>query len=165
MDARGPGADRPRLGAAGGPGAGDLSGDRRRIWRARGYVGADRPGPGRSGGCTERGIHRPVKIIWSREESIIGHHKRHPYQIRTRWGATQEGKAARRRRSKLIADGGGVCLYLHQSAGQRHADVHRTVRNPQRQGRFLCGVHQQHCPPAPSAVLAGRRARLPPRRR
>ena len=25
----------------------------------------------------ERGINRPVRIIWSREESIIGHHKRH----------------------------------------------------------------------------------------
>jgi CO/xanthine dehydrogenase Mo-binding subunit len=40
----------------------------------------------------QRGIHRPVKIIWNREESIIGHHKRHPFLIRTRWGATKEGK-------------------------------------------------------------------------
>ena len=39
----------------------------------------------------ERGINRPVKIIWSREESMIGHHKRHPYIIKTRWGATKEG--------------------------------------------------------------------------
>lgn len=40
----------------------------------------------------QRGIDRPVKIIWNREESIIGHHKRHPYLLRTRWGATREGK-------------------------------------------------------------------------
>lgn len=40
----------------------------------------------------QMGIHRPVKIIWTREESIIGHHKRHPYHIHTRWGATKEGK-------------------------------------------------------------------------
>lgn len=40
----------------------------------------------------QRGINRPVKIVWSREESIIGHHKRHPYYIKTRWGATREGK-------------------------------------------------------------------------
>jgi CO/xanthine dehydrogenase Mo-binding subunit len=39
----------------------------------------------------EMGITRPVKIIWSREESIIGHHKRHPYHIHARWGATKEG--------------------------------------------------------------------------
>ncbi len=35
---------------------------------------------------------RPVKTIWSREESIVGHHKRHPYHIWAKWGATREGK-------------------------------------------------------------------------
>jgi CO/xanthine dehydrogenase Mo-binding subunit len=40
----------------------------------------------------ERGIDRPVKIIWSREESIIGHHKRHAYKIKAKWGANKDGK-------------------------------------------------------------------------
>jgi len=40
----------------------------------------------------ERGIHRPVKITWTREESIIGHAKRHPFYFKARWGATKEGK-------------------------------------------------------------------------
>lgn len=40
----------------------------------------------------ERGIRRPIKIIWTREESMIGHHKRHPYEIKARWGATRDGK-------------------------------------------------------------------------
>jgi CO/xanthine dehydrogenase Mo-binding subunit len=40
----------------------------------------------------QRGIRRPIKIIWSREESMVGHHKRHPYHLHTRWGATKEGK-------------------------------------------------------------------------
>ena len=40
----------------------------------------------------EHGVQRPVKIIWSREESIIGHCKRHPMVIKSRWGATREGK-------------------------------------------------------------------------
>ncbi len=53
----------------------------------------------------ERGINRPVKIIWSREESIIGHHKRHPYLIRSRWGATKEGKVLAAE-VEVIADGG-----------------------------------------------------------
>ncbi len=35
---------------------------------------------------------RPVKTIWSREESIIGHHKRHAFVIRAKWGATRDGK-------------------------------------------------------------------------
>jgi CO/xanthine dehydrogenase Mo-binding subunit len=36
--------------------------------------------------------NRPVKIVWTREESIIGHHKRHPYILKAKWGATREGK-------------------------------------------------------------------------
>lgn len=39
----------------------------------------------------QRGVLRPVKIIWSREESIIGHHKRHQFFIRAKWGAKRDG--------------------------------------------------------------------------
>ncbi len=53
----------------------------------------------------QRGIQRPVKIIWSREESIIGHHKRHPYILRAKWCATREGKVIAAD-LELIADGG-----------------------------------------------------------
>ncbi|HEX7973992.1 MAG TPA: xanthine dehydrogenase family protein molybdopterin-binding subunit, partial [Anaerolineales bacterium] len=53
----------------------------------------------------ERGIHRPVKIVWSREESILGHCKRHPFRVFTRWGATQDGKIVAAE-VKLLADGG-----------------------------------------------------------
>lgn len=53
----------------------------------------------------ERGIDRPVKIVWNREESIIGHHKRHPYIIQTRWGAKKDGKLVAAE-VKVIADGG-----------------------------------------------------------
>lgn len=35
---------------------------------------------------------RPVKVVWSREESIIGHHKRHPYVLRAKWGAMRDGQ-------------------------------------------------------------------------
>ena len=45
-----------------------------------------------SGGLHQRGIDRPVKIIWSREESIIGHHKRHPYTSTRDGVLPQEGK-------------------------------------------------------------------------
>ncbi len=53
----------------------------------------------------QRGIDRPIKIIWSREESIIGHHKRHPYILKTRWGASNEGKILAAE-VEVIADGG-----------------------------------------------------------
>lgn len=51
------------------------------------------------------GIPRPVKVVWSREESIIGHCKRHPFRIYTRWGATKAGKIIAAE-VKLLADGG-----------------------------------------------------------
>jgi CO/xanthine dehydrogenase Mo-binding subunit len=37
-------------------------------------------------------LNRPVKIVWSREESIIGHHKRHQMFFKHKWGATRDGK-------------------------------------------------------------------------
>jgi CO/xanthine dehydrogenase Mo-binding subunit len=53
----------------------------------------------------QRGIDRPVKIIWSREESIIGHHKRHPYYLKARWGANRQGKVIAAE-VEVVADGG-----------------------------------------------------------
>ncbi len=50
-------------------------------------------------------LRQPVKIIWSREESIIGHHKRHPVTIRARWGATKEGKLVAAE-AEVVGDGG-----------------------------------------------------------
>jgi len=54
---------------------------------------------------SEKGIHRPVKTIWSREESIIGHHKRHAYKIFSKWGANKEGKILAAE-VKIVADAG-----------------------------------------------------------
>jgi CO/xanthine dehydrogenase Mo-binding subunit len=53
----------------------------------------------------ERGLRRPVRIIWSREESILGHHKRHPFVLRARWGATREGRLIAAH-MEVIQDGG-----------------------------------------------------------
>lgn len=53
----------------------------------------------------QRGIRRPVKVIWSRQESILGHHKRHPYFLRARWGANRQGKLLAAD-MQVIADGG-----------------------------------------------------------
>ena len=50
-------------------------------------------------------LRRPVKIVWDREESIIGHHKRHPFVIRARWGATRDGRLTAIQMD-LLADAG-----------------------------------------------------------
>jgi CO/xanthine dehydrogenase Mo-binding subunit len=39
-----------------------------------------------------RGVRRPVRSVWSREESIVGHHKRHRARVHARLGATRDGK-------------------------------------------------------------------------
>ena len=59
----------------------------------------------------ESGIDRPVKTVWSRRESIIGHHKRHEYKIHTKWGATKDGKIIAAE-SEIIADAGA---YMYTS--------------------------------------------------
>ena len=59
----------------------------------------------------QRGIHRPVKIVWSRQESIIGHAKRHPMLIKAKWGATKDGKLTAAE-TTFIADGGA---YMYTS--------------------------------------------------
>ena len=50
-------------------------------------------------------LRRPVKIVWSREETTIGHHKRHPMRIRHRWGATREGRIVAQE-TEILADAG-----------------------------------------------------------
>ncbi|MBI4788628.1 MAG: xanthine dehydrogenase family protein [Chloroflexi bacterium] len=50
-------------------------------------------------------LNRPVKIIWSREESMIGHHKRHPMWLTAKWGAKRDGKLVAAQ-VEVIADAG-----------------------------------------------------------
>jgi len=64
----------------------------------------------------QSGINRPVKIIWSREESIIGHHKRHSFLIRTRWGANKNGKLTAVE-AEIIQDGGAYCYTSNKVMG------------------------------------------------
>jgi CO/xanthine dehydrogenase Mo-binding subunit len=59
----------------------------------------------------QRGINRPVKIVWNREESIIGHHKRHAYYFKTRWGADCNGLILAAE-VEAVADGGA---YIYTS--------------------------------------------------
>ena len=56
-------------------------------------------------------LQRPVKIIWSRRESMIGHGKRHEAYITAKWGATRDGKLVAAE-STLVGDGGA---YMYTS--------------------------------------------------
>jgi CO/xanthine dehydrogenase Mo-binding subunit len=48
---------------------------------------------------------RPVAIVWDREESMIGHHKRHPVTMRCRWAAMRDGHIVAIE-AHAVADGG-----------------------------------------------------------
>ncbi len=50
-------------------------------------------------------LRQPVALVWSREESFIGHPKRHPVTITCTWGATREGQIVAIE-SHAVADGG-----------------------------------------------------------
>ncbi|GHO85336.1 xanthine dehydrogenase family protein molybdopterin-binding subunit [Dictyobacter formicarum] len=50
-------------------------------------------------------LRRPVALVWSREESMIGHHKRHPVTISCRWGGKRDGTITAVE-ATIIADGG-----------------------------------------------------------
>ncbi|MFN3762481.1 MAG: xanthine dehydrogenase family protein molybdopterin-binding subunit, partial [Anaerolineae bacterium] len=61
-------------------------------------------------------LRRPVKMVWTREESIIGHGKRHPVWARCKWGATREGKLVAAE-VRIIADGGAYCYTTNKVLG------------------------------------------------
>ena len=161
VDARGPGADRACAGPAARAGAGDLPGHRRRLRRPRGHVGPDRAGAG--GLAAEAARHRrPVKIIWSREESIIGHHKRHPFVIRASWGATRDGKLIAAR-VEVIADGGAYAYTSTKVLGNATLMCTGPYEIPNVTVDAVRGLHQQHARAARSAASAARRAPSPPK--
>lgn len=81
----------------------------------------------------KHGLLRPVKLIWSREESIIGHVKRHPMTITAKWGARADG-ALVAADIEIVADAGGYMSSSNEvlnntvlSAGGAYAIPHVKV--------------------------------------
>lgn len=61
-------------------------------------------------------LRRPVRIIWTRRESIIGHAKRHPVIAKAKWGATREGKLIAAE-MEIIGDGGAYMYTTNKVLG------------------------------------------------
>jgi len=61
-------------------------------------------------------LKRPVKTIWSRRESIIGHGKRHAVRLRAKWGATKDGKLIAIE-NEIIGDGGAYMYTTNKVLG------------------------------------------------
>lgn len=67
-------------------------------------------------------LQRPVKSVWSREESILYHHKRHPIRVRTRWGAKSNGMLVAIE-ATVIGDGGAYNYTSNKVLGNAHLMV------------------------------------------
>jgi CO/xanthine dehydrogenase Mo-binding subunit len=67
-------------------------------------------------------LNRPVKIVWSREESILYHHKRHPIRVRAKWGATRAGKIVAAE-ATVIGDAGAYNYTSNKVLGNAHLMV------------------------------------------
>jgi CO/xanthine dehydrogenase Mo-binding subunit len=69
-----------------------------------------------------RGIKRPIRSQWSREESMVGHHKRHRGRIKARLGATREGKIVAVE-ADCYLDAGGYNYTTNKVLGNLHICV------------------------------------------
>jgi len=61
-------------------------------------------------------LQKPVKIIWTRRESIIGHGKRHSVILKAKWGATREGKLVAAE-NEIVGDGGAYMYTTNKVLG------------------------------------------------
>ena len=88
----------------------------------------------------DRGERRPIRCQWSREESMVGHHKRHRGRVHARWGATADGRV-------VVAEADGPPrrrrLQLHDQQGAREPPPVRVrpVRDPPPGRRQLRRAH------------------------
>ncbi len=70
----------------------------------------------------DRGIDRPIRSQWSREESIVGHHKRHRGTITSRLGATRDGRIVAVE-ADCYLDAGGYNYTTNKVLGNLHLCV------------------------------------------
>lgn len=77
----------------------------------------------------ERGDRRPIHCQWSREESIVGHHKRHRGRIRLRLGANNAGEITALE-ADVDLDAGAYNYTSNKVLGNTHLSVGGAYRIP-----------------------------------
>jgi len=95
-------------------------------------------------------LQQPVKIIWSRRESIVGHGKRHPITIRAKWGATRDGRLVAAE-NELIGDAGAYMYTSNKVLG--NAAI--TSSGPYFIPNFKTDVYGVYTNQLPSAAFRG----------
>jgi CO/xanthine dehydrogenase Mo-binding subunit len=67
-------------------------------------------------------LRRPVKTQWTREESILYHHKRHPIKVYARWGADKDGRVVAAE-CRVIGDAGAYNYTSNKVLGNANLTV------------------------------------------
>ncbi len=68
------------------------------------------------------GDTRPIRTMWSREESIVGHHKRHRGRVTARWGADADGHITVAE-ADVVLDSGAYNYTTNKVLGNAHLSV------------------------------------------
>ncbi|MGC9396178.1 MAG: xanthine dehydrogenase family protein molybdopterin-binding subunit [Anaerolineae bacterium] len=89
-------------------------------------------------------LQRPVKIVWSRRESIVGHHKRHRAFARARWAATKDGDLLAAE-TEVIADAGAYIYTTNKVMGNLLLTCNGSYRIPNVKTEVL-GVYTNNIP-------------------
>ncbi|HQE91822.1 MAG TPA: molybdopterin-dependent oxidoreductase [Anaerolineae bacterium] len=89
-------------------------------------------------------LRRPVKIVWSRRESISGHHKRHRAFARARWAAAGDGTLLAAE-TYVIADAGAYVYTTNKVMGNLLLTCNGPYRIPNVKTEVL-GVYTNNIP-------------------
>lgn len=89
-------------------------------------------------------LRRPVKIVWSRRESIVGHHKRHRAFAHARWSATQDGDLLSAE-IEVVADAGAYVYTTNKVMGNLLLTCNGSYRIPNVKTEVL-GVYTNNIP-------------------
>ena len=86
---------------------------------------------------------RPVKLVFSRNDSMIGSCKRHPVLIHHKIGLRKDGKI-QAVEIDLKSDGGAYCFSYKRNSGQISHIGSGTLRNRERQGYLKRLLYKQY---------------------
>ncbi|HEY89977.1 MAG TPA: molybdopterin-dependent oxidoreductase [Thermoflexia bacterium] len=89
-------------------------------------------------------LQRPVKLVWTREESLIGHHKRHRAWAHARW-AVDAGGQLLAAETKVIADAGAYVYTTNKVLGNLVLTVNGPYKIPHVKTDVL-GVYTNNIP-------------------
>lgn len=98
----------------------------------------------------DMGIHRPIRTQWSREESIVGHHKRHRGRAWAKWGTDAEGRIV-----AVEAEGWLDAGAYNYTSNKVLGNMHLTLAGPYRIPNARIDTHAVYTTNVPGGAFRG----------